>query len=332
MAHEFESGFFTGEGAWHGLGLVIPEAAEFDDIPKLAPLVASEVHKQQLYHNDSPVAGYFANVREIDQKVVGIVQGKYNVIQNMDAFELGKLLITLGSVILENVFSLRGGKWAVAVFKWKNSIADAVDPVIKYLIIVNTFDGSAPLKVFFSGIRAVCMNTVRAAIDEAQNMLIIRHTESSDEKLKLAKDTIEAGKNYFERMDELFAMMKSKTFTADQLAEVVRKTWNFKEGEEVSKKTLTQQQNILDKVLELSRTGKGTNLPGVQGTAWGAFNAISEFTDHYSTMRIHGTGGDENVKAAKEGEARVYSNLFGTSNVLKEKAMENIFDVLAIAA
>jgi len=336
MAHEFESGFFGfGEVPWHGLGTIIPGSAAWEDIPTLAPLVASNVERVPMYQKMISgvleiVKGWYLNVREIDQKVVGVIQGKYNIIQNLAAFELGKILSDAGVCDLENVFSLREGKWCVAVFRWKNG-ADTVDPVHKYLTIVNTFDGSAPLRAFFVGIRSVCMNTVRMALSEAENMLTIRHTESADAKLEEAKKLIETGKEYFKEMDRIFAEMKTKTFTLDQLTATVKKLYKM-EKENESKKSTTQNANILNEIIRLAGSGKGSDLPGVQGTAWGAWNAISEYTDHYSTVKIHGTGGDDTIRAAKEQESRLLSNVWGTSNDIKERAMESILEECGIAA
>lgn len=336
MAHEFESGFFGfGEVPWHGLGVTIPGSAAWDDIPTLAPLVASRVERVPMFQRllsglMEIVTGWYLNVREIDQKVVGVIQGKYTIIQNLEAFELGKILCDAGVCDIDNVFSLRDGKWCIAVFRWKNG-ADSTDPVNKYLTIVNTFDGSAPLRVFFVGIRSVCMNTVRMALSEAENMLLIRHTGSADEKLEEAKKIIETGKEYFREMDRIFSEMKTKTFTLEQLVSTVKKLYKM-EKENESKKSTTQNANILNEIMRLSREGQGANLPGVQGTAWGAWNAISEYTDHYSTVKIHGTGGDEKVRASKEQESRLLSNLWGTSNDVKGKAMEMILEEVGIAA
>lgn len=333
MPAEFESGFFGfGEVPWHGLGTTIPGSASWDQIPELAPLVASIVSRQPMYQNLSGdmVPGWYLNVREIDSKVVGVIKGKYTIIQNLEAFELGKIMVDAGVCDIDNVFSLRDGKWCVAVFRWKNG-SDDKDPVKKYLTIVNTFDGSSALKVFFVGIRSVCMNTVRMALSEAENTLVIRHTGSSDEKLEEAKKVIETGKEYFKEMDRIFSEMKEKSFSLAQLKEMVVKLYKM-EKEKESKKAETQNANILKQILSLAETGKGTEIEGVKGSAWGAFNAISEYTDHYSPIKIHGTGGDENIRNAKEEESRLLSNLWGTSNDVKTQALNMILEQVGIAA
>ena len=337
MAAEFEQGFFGfGQAAWHGLGELRPGKTEWNDIPAFAPLYSSMVHREPMYQRMangeySPVKDSFLNVRERDSKVVGTVKGKYTILQSLEAASIVKPLIDAGVVSVDNVFTLKEGKMAIMVLRW-NAKDDSPDPVHKFLSINNSFDGSAPLQVFFGAIREVCANTVRAAVSAADNMMVIRHTESSEEKLKAAKKMVENGKEYFTKMDRIFSEMKTKTFTIDQLIEVTKKVFKMKEGEDVSKKTITTNANLLKEIIRLTEEGKGVDLPGVKGTAWGAFNAISEYTDHYSTLKIHGTNGDENIRASKEGEARVFSNLWGTSNDLKNEALENILEMVQIAA
>lgn len=340
MAAEFEQGFFGfGEAAWHGLGELRPGHTDWNDIPTFAPLYASMVHQEPMYQRMPngeyvPVQGSFLNVRDRDSQVVGEVKGKYTILQSLEAASIVKPLIDAGIASVDNCFTLKNGKMAIMVLRW-NSSTNAIDPVYKFLSINNSFDGSAPLQVFFGAIREVCANTVRLAVKEAQNMMVIRHTESSEEKLKEARKMIETGTKYFSNMDRIFAEMKEKTFTIEQLISVVKKTWKMKEakdGEELSKKTVTTNANLLAEIIRLTEEGQGVNLPGVKGTAWGAFNAISEYTDHYSTVKVHGVKGNETLRNAKEDEARVISNLWGTSNDYKNEALENILELVHIAA
>jgi len=37
------------------------------------------------------------------------------------------------------------------------------------------------------------------------------------------------------------------------------------------------------KVLQLRDSGKGTEIPGIRGTLWGALNAVTEYSDFYSS-------------------------------------------------
>ena len=69
----------------------------------------------------------------------------------------------------------------------------------------------------------------------------------------------------------------------------------------------TRMKNRLNDLLELAETGKGTELPGVKGSLWGAFNAVTEYADYYN-------GKNENNRAQ--------STLFGAGAQMKARAFD----------
>jgi hypothetical protein len=70
-------------------------------------------------------------------------------------------------------------------------------------------------------------------------------------------------------------------------------------------------QKHIDKVIELVETGKGTDIPGVKGTAYGAFNAATEWADHYKPLR-----------AEDQSSGRLDSIWFGTAAKFKQRAFD----------
>lgn len=62
------------------------------------------------------------------------------------------------------------------------------------------------------------------------------------------------------------------------------------------------------RIMDLRESGIGMELPGSQGTLWGALNAVSEFVDHHASV---------------EG-ARLPYALFGDGMALKARAYELI--------
>jgi hypothetical protein len=43
----------------------------------------------------------------------------------------------------------------------------------------------------------------------------------------------------------------------------------------------TRQTKAYKKIMELFKSGMGTNIPGVKGTSWGLLNAATEYVDHH---------------------------------------------------
>ncbi len=104
MAHQFESGFFVGHGAWHGLGTVL------DHPPTTAKAIADagldwQVNEQAIYtqsvHGLSPVSTHKSLVRSSDYQLLGIVSQQYQPLQNQDTFSWFDFLLHDGDVSLE---------------------------------------------------------------------------------------------------------------------------------------------------------------------------------------------------------------------------------------
>jgi len=67
----------------------------------------------------------------------------------------------------------------------------------------------------------------------------------------------------------------------------------------------TRAKNIIDEVLLRFHHGQGAELESSKGTAWGAYNAVVEYVDHYR---------------GKNAEKRAESAILGSGSAIKESA------------
>ncbi len=82
----------------------------------------------------------------------------------------------------------------------------------------------------------------------------------------------------------------------------------------------TRAGNIMEEVSALFEgRQKGGLMPGVKGTAWGAFNAIGEYVDFHRATRAAGVSGDMN---------RATSLLFGSGAAIKQKAWDSALSLV----
>ena len=86
MAANVESMFYTRKKPWHGLGVQVQEAPESKDALRLAGL-DWKVYQREVYTDSGiKIEGYRANVRNTDNKVLGVVTERYKIVQNEEAF------------------------------------------------------------------------------------------------------------------------------------------------------------------------------------------------------------------------------------------------------
>ena len=86
MAANVETMFSTREKPWHGLGTIVAEAPASKEALALAGLDWKVIQKKIYTGDRQRITGYRANVRDTDNKLLGVVSDRYHVVQNEDAF------------------------------------------------------------------------------------------------------------------------------------------------------------------------------------------------------------------------------------------------------
>ncbi len=203
--------------------------------------------------------------------------------------------------------------------KLPGAIGWSEDPIEKWLILSNAHDGSRKVAVTCSAIRVVCMNTLNFAIHESDVHFEMRHTSSILENIPDVQDALSGVTNYFEQMQGMLELLRAKQMSESEIKTYVHHLFpqKIKMGKEDELTEILQVeigpriQAHIDKILELIETGKGTEIPGVKGTAYGAYNAAVEWADHCKPVR---NGGGL--------EARINSAWFGTAASFKQRAFD----------
>lgn len=203
-----ESMFSTRVTPWHGLGKIVAEAPTSEDAIHLAGL-DWDVVQQKIYLEDgTEIQDAYANVRSSDNKPLGIVGNRYQIVQNIEAFSFTDSLLGEG-VKYETAVSLKDGKtiWLLAKLPDKYEIlGDKVDP---YIVFTNTHDGTGSVKVAMTPVRVVCNNTLNMALRSATRTWTTRHTGDINKKLTDAQNTLQLAQNYMNETKVLFEKLNT---------------------------------------------------------------------------------------------------------------------------
>lgn len=197
-------------------------------------------------------------------------------------------------------------------------VAKSDDRVAKYLLIATSFDGSISVMYLLTGVRVVCQNTLSMALGNGGGAFKIRHTAGATDALDAVKDAIERADVQFEKVATMFRALAGVQVTEAQVrayidvvfpappakaskataiaAAVVADAGNDfsallgrKPNLAAEMDTIAYASDVADKstrrvgdnIIEiLERGGRGLDLPGVKGTAWGAYNAVTDYLSH----------------------------------------------------
>jgi phage/plasmid-like protein (TIGR03299 family) len=280
---------FAGTTPWHGLGIKMEADATIEQVAAM-PQFSWEAEKVQLHLPDGrPVDGTYAMIRSDSGDVIGRSVGdKYVPLQFRDAFGFFESFVTRKDAIIHTAGMLHNGSrvWLLAKLPGEIKV-HGEDTIGKYLLLSNTHDGTAPVQILFTPIRVVCQNTERAAIRGAENVHAIRHTKGMNQAMQDAAAAMGIANSYYAELGEAFRALQRKEMTFTESIEYVNTVFESEAAN--AEKGSTRAKNILDGVYSLLESGMGMDIPGVRGTAWGAYNAVTEYIDHHKNYRTHDT-------------------------------------------
>ena len=264
---------------WHNLGKELADPATARETIDTAGLnfTVVKIPLTKAMKQNRP-AGFspdrWATVRTDTGDVLGIVGDSYEPIQNREAFTFFDSLVGTNEATYETAGALGRGEriWILARLPGFIKV-HGKDIVGKYLLLSNSHDGSSLVRVKLTPIRVVCNNTLTAALQGAGEVHI-RHTSNAAENLKQAQALLGLSNDLYVQLETIFNRMALTKISDKQLLEYVKALVpDNAEAEDNAK-----PEGIRNTFLDLYDSGQGADL--ARGTLWGAFNCVTEYTDH----------------------------------------------------
>lgn len=281
MSAEVETMMFVGrERPWHGLGTMVEEAPDSREALIAAGLDWDVVQRPVFTQDGVKVPGYFANVRQQDGSILGVVTSRYKVVQNRDAFGFTDALLGDG-VRYETAGSLMGGRktWILAKLPTRYIIQG--EQILPYLVFSNTHDGSGAIKIAMTPIRVVCNNTLNLALDTADRSWSIHHTGDIAAKLEDARETLFMAEEYMNELGKGFEDLSRKRLTDAAVDEFIKELLPI--ADDASE---TTEKNILRLRKDVAtRYFDAPDLQGLRKNGYRFINAVSDFATHAAPIR-----------------------------------------------
>lgn len=256
-------------------------------------------------------------MRSDTKAALGIVSAKYKVVQPAHTLQFFRDLIEDAGFKLTSAGTMFGGRkfWAQAAVG-DNFEIGAGDKVQGYLLLATSADGSSGTEGKFVATRVVCNNTLTAAMGERGKHGTVKMSHRSTFNPNTMKDRLGIARDSFVTMAEQMRALASVKVSQADAADFVRKLLR---PEEVTKVVANAAARIAETegaqdfqslltrgaapridvqddkrraprgeadILRLfAGDARGSNLPGVRGTAWGLLNAVTEYVDHHATAK-----------------------------------------------
>ena len=288
-----ETMMYAGATPWHGTGTYVGDVG-------LVPMLALEksetdwtVSKNEIFTQFGdeilPVDGYRAIVRDTDKSVFSIVGKDFSIFQNAQLAGLAEDLVGDGSMRIHTAGSLNGGKQVWMLGKIGSTEIVPTDKVDHYLFLYNGHDGKTALRCLFTDIRVVCANTAQVALQKAKGSGVsLRHTKNMEVRVGEAQRILGLSTKAFEESAEFMKKLAEIPMPTSDWIDFCLEMFPSPiedENGEVSKRAMTRADNNRSTITSLFHDGRGSEIPGVRGTAWGAYNALTEYAGYYRQTR-----------------------------------------------
>jgi phage/plasmid-like protein (TIGR03299 family) len=304
MAHEIESFASLREPAWHGLGTVFTEEKTTAEMLSTANLSNWNVRLEDVEipsHLASDKSYQYVirnNPFDTEQTdVLGVVGQRYVPLQNEDLFSFGDNILD-GGGRWETAGSLKGGRVVFGSLALERETVldpDGVADVVKTYLLVNTsHDGSIAIQASITPVRVVCANTLNLALKgKAKQSFKIRHTQTANGKVQIAREALGLANKYMDEFDKMAHAMIQQDVDAKLFNDILLAA--YPKPEKDSKGAVKKWENKIDTINDIY-TGQFNGM--IAGTAWGAFNALTERIDWYRSAR---GGNNESILAGASG-------------------------------
>ena len=280
MAANVETMFYVRETPWHGLGTRVMEAPSSEDALELAGL-NWKVRQEPIYtDNNLLIPGYKANVRDLDDKVLGVVTDRYKVVQNDEAFAFTDGLLGEG-VRYETAGALLDGRKVWILARMPREFIINGEQISPYLVFSNTHDGSGAIKVAVTPIRVVCNNTLNLALSTAKRSWSMVHTGDVQGKMEEAKQTLFMAEKYMSRLGREFETLRKIELTDRQVMDYIKLLLPYEnEDNSLHVRNINRLREDMQK-----RYFDAPDLKDVGNNAYRFVNAVSDFATHSEPIR-----------------------------------------------
>ena len=312
--------------AWHGLGYVADrvmsleealEAAEMDFTFDSAPVYATLMNENGV--SNVQIQGKKAVLR-IDKRTnevraYGPVGEGYVIHDLPEIFRFADDLLGEGAV-LDTVGTLGNGERAFMTLQLPIGFGEDMERSSLYMTATTGFDGSHSTRYDMTAIRIVCANTWKMAHDSSKSHIKFRHTSSLEGNEMRAAKALGIAREYADFLADTQRRMMATSLRLEDAVDVIATLFPFPEGinpgdnwDDLTagqRRSVTKTQKQRGEVVALMQNSP---VRATEDTAWGLYNAVIEWTDHYATVR----GGDD---------ARRVKVLDGDFDSIKSKAAE----------
>ena len=273
----------------------------------------------------------YATYRTDKNVPLGFVKEKYEIVQNIDAFNFFDDAIGPDKAIWQTAGCFGYGQKMFISAKLPFTTQVHNDPIDHYLVFSNSHDGTSSVNIMFTPVRILCFNVLNCAKRKADAYIRIRHTKSAKEKIEQGAEILSIAAKYVTEAQQLYETLYTiKMSDEDVMKYLTKLVLNEEEERKLEEYDITPFKRLINKdMMVLEHTGvsmrkantvakmydyyqNGVAQEPIAGTAWGAYNAVTGYFSNVNT--------EKNLK-------RMNDLLYGSDNLKMQNAFNSALEV-----
>jgi phage/plasmid-like protein (TIGR03299 family) len=292
MSHEFTSGVFAHTPAWHGLGNVtstdliatsfFERAGALFDVEPLELWGGNPAAPERMVPLKKT---HKAIWRPDTQRILSTVSAGYEIIPNSVLLDFAKRIESEATI--DAVIVLREGAKVAFTAQLRDLTGTVVpgDDIKRYIVGYLGHDGVTAFGGMFSNTRVVCNNTLQGALrrdgQSGSGQFSIAHNAFEIGQIDHVLQQIDFARQSFPETISLYQMMREVAVSDEEFRSYINDVYQPRPVEAVDGSTrpgdvIRDNPRKWDSLMNAWQHGIGIDIPGVRGTAWAAFNAVTE--------------------------------------------------------
>lgn len=251
---------------------------------------------------------HVAVVRKDLRQYLGTVGKAWEPVQNKTFYELADELINSTNGVINGTLSMYDS--AVIGISFKLAQREYVEGDVTELnfLMMNAFNGMFGIAGHATTYRLVS----NVQTNTSNKVYNLKHTKNVLNRIEVVKNMLKYYHNEIAKFDEKMTTLVQHRMNDNAAVEWFKSLFPKPKSERASN-ILSNQIAVF---IDCLHNGKGNDIIGVRGTCYGAFQALTEYINHYRTTRVHGNRDEE--------EVRFESVHFGSGNVLTQSGLSSI--------
>ncbi len=320
---------YTGEIPWHKLGTMVQSSMSAREM-MVAASMDWTVGTAPIFLQDGTVIPDKAAIMRLDtREVFDIASDHYTPIQNHQNADTLDAIIANGATV-ETMGAIDGGRecWALAKVPKTFEVVSG-DKVEAYILLTWGHDGKHGVQGRRTFVRVVCANTMMAAMG-SKAAFSVRHSKNAEVRLDDAREALGMVYKEMENTAELFRALANRPLTSTESTTYVEQVFPYPasaraesteetlarlmgnpvgELEKAARDAMGRVDEVRSIIVRLMGEGKGSEY--APGTAWNAYNAVTEYTDHVYPV----------LQSGQVSTVKQQAVLFGATARVKDRAL-----------